>query len=532
MLPANTLIVAAPQAAGADIAQQPKLPTASSSFSPRLAHLLNSNDAPLDSDIPSIRQIISHNQARVDALDVQIDVLRTAMEQLIAERDERQERVLKYTAVMSPVRRVPPELIHEIFALTLPHTRRIGEISIKFPPWRLGHICRSWRDWVLADPLLWCSVEISKFPDIPLLDIYPLSMLKRQLLRSGTAPLAVNFDSRDSEDVLERPLWNLLIRHCDHWDIVRLGHSFDFDALSDLLDAVRGRVHQLKKLELVANTNRNPLNQPNYFSIAPNLREILLTDPNYTTNSPPLCVPWGQITHYRGVYPAERQLEILEAACNLVVCGVGFTGNMPDGGIVTLSHLRQLYVKEGNFLACLTAPTLEVLYLSGPVNPLLDFVNRSSCRLTRLVLEHCLYPDLNTLIEILRSLPFLKFLLVDTSHSDPAPVTSSFFNALTVSGASSDLCPNLTFLGYGTRCDTPVDPFSPDDLPAVVEMAQSRLHPGFPCRLSALRFFGVSLSSNFWWCIQEGIEILTPQGLDVAFLWGHAATTLIMKDRP
>ncbi|KAJ7126287.1 hypothetical protein C8R44DRAFT_781541 [Mycena epipterygia] len=77
----------------------------------RLAHLLESNDIPLDSEIPFIRQIISDNEARVDALNPQIDVLGAAMEELVAERDQTQQCIRKHAAVLSAVRRVPSELI-------------------------------------------------------------------------------------------------------------------------------------------------------------------------------------------------------------------------------------------------------------------------------------------------------------------------------------------------------------------------------------------------------------------------------------
>ncbi|KAJ7136572.1 hypothetical protein C8R44DRAFT_695496, partial [Mycena epipterygia] len=139
-----------PQAAGADTMLK----------SSRLTHLLASNDVPLDSEIPIIRQIISDANARVDALDAQIAVLRNALEELIRERDEIQECARKHTAVVSPIRYVPPEVMGQIFALTLPHTRQIGEETVDCPPWPLGHICRSWRDFVLVDPFLWCSIVI------------------------------------------------------------------------------------------------------------------------------------------------------------------------------------------------------------------------------------------------------------------------------------------------------------------------------------------------------------------------------------
>ncbi|KAJ7087457.1 hypothetical protein C8R44DRAFT_687293, partial [Mycena epipterygia] len=123
----------------------------------RLDQLLESNDIPLDSEIPAIRKIISDNQARVDTLNARIDALRIAMEELIAERDPIHEYVRKLAAVISPVRRMPSDVMGQIFALTLPHTRGLGEAfkRVNWAPWRLGLICRSWRNWAVTDPFLW-----------------------------------------------------------------------------------------------------------------------------------------------------------------------------------------------------------------------------------------------------------------------------------------------------------------------------------------------------------------------------------------
>ncbi|KAJ7131395.1 hypothetical protein C8R44DRAFT_57172 [Mycena epipterygia] len=274
--------ITTPPAAGT--AHQPELPT-SSSISSRLAHLLESNIPPLELEIPAIQQIIAENQTRVDALNVQIDVLRTAMARLIDEREEREKCVRKHTAVVSPIRRMPSELMREIFALTLPHTRQLGDMTANCAPWCLGHICRSWRDWALADPSLWCSIEIFNNHYS-----YPLSV-ETQLLRSGNMPLAVAFDSCDCENVVERRLWDFLLPLCDRWSIFRLRCRRERSNLSKQLDVVQGRIPQLKKLELIAlpHDTRIPLNS---FAIAPSLREVILTD-YYIASPPTIHIPWG-----------------------------------------------------------------------------------------------------------------------------------------------------------------------------------------------------------------------------------------------
>ncbi|KAJ7142889.1 hypothetical protein C8R44DRAFT_974385 [Mycena epipterygia] len=194
---------------------------------------------PIDWEIPVISRIISENQTRVDALNAQIDMLRPTIEKLVAERGQRQECVRRHVSVVSVVRRVTQELICEILALT-PCTRRIGSISINCPPWRLGRICRSWHNWALADPFLWRSIEIINCLSLSCEDAYPLPMIETQLLRCANVPLSVTFDTRDCENAVERPLWDLLILHCHRWGALRLHCNTNpsLPTLLTLLDAL------------------------------------------------------------------------------------------------------------------------------------------------------------------------------------------------------------------------------------------------------------------------------------------------------
>ncbi|KAJ6556365.1 hypothetical protein B0H19DRAFT_910511, partial [Mycena capillaripes] len=110
---------------------------------------LTSNDIPLDSEIPSICAFISDGQKQLDAFDIQIADLQTALAQLVRRRGETARRVRQYSAILSPVRRMPAELVCEIFVWTLP------EDNAAKPPWHLGHICQSWRRWLLSYPTFW-----------------------------------------------------------------------------------------------------------------------------------------------------------------------------------------------------------------------------------------------------------------------------------------------------------------------------------------------------------------------------------------
>jgi hypothetical protein len=85
----------------------------------RLTHLLTSSEVPLETDIPSIRDLISQGQSRDHALKAEILRLEDVITQLNRRRIETANYIRQHRAVISSVRRVPPELITKIFALTL-----------------------------------------------------------------------------------------------------------------------------------------------------------------------------------------------------------------------------------------------------------------------------------------------------------------------------------------------------------------------------------------------------------------------------
>ncbi|KAJ7670038.1 hypothetical protein DFH06DRAFT_160069 [Mycena polygramma] len=132
-----------------------ELPLPSPLFSTAtIQHLLDSNDPPADTEIHTITGLIFHSQRAAEALTARIGIPGATLDQRTAERDELVQRAQQYTAVLSPVRRVPPEIISEIFSSTLPQTRRVaGSVPIG-APWYLGQISRRWRGISLAIPSL------------------------------------------------------------------------------------------------------------------------------------------------------------------------------------------------------------------------------------------------------------------------------------------------------------------------------------------------------------------------------------------
>ncbi|KAF7346653.1 F-box domain-containing protein [Mycena sanguinolenta] len=165
------------------------------SSSLNIARLLNTNDVPQDADIPPIQQTIVAAEDRLCALDAQILPLKAALAQLVQRRTKIAEHLREHRAVLSVVRRVPPDLICEIFDLATVRSRA----GPGAPPWRLGCISRSWRQYTVEYPLLWSCLTIPESPLDQGVMTTCLSALRTQLLRSGAASLDIYWSAVDSQ---------------------------------------------------------------------------------------------------------------------------------------------------------------------------------------------------------------------------------------------------------------------------------------------------------------------------------------------
>ncbi|KAJ7616692.1 hypothetical protein DFH06DRAFT_107461 [Mycena polygramma] len=92
---------------------------------PYRAQLLTNNEPCLDSEVPHIQNAIDDCQGQIGHLDVQIGALeaqirhlQATLEQCQRRRKEVSERVRQHQSIMSPIRRVPAELLCEIFSWT------------------------------------------------------------------------------------------------------------------------------------------------------------------------------------------------------------------------------------------------------------------------------------------------------------------------------------------------------------------------------------------------------------------------------
>ncbi|KAJ6560350.1 hypothetical protein B0H19DRAFT_863567, partial [Mycena capillaripes] len=128
-----------------------------------LDHLLKTNYVPLEEEILSTREIIANEENRLRVLDENIAHVQRVLATLSRHRDECKEKIRRHSAVVSPLRCLPPEILGKIFLLTVPPEdemeRLLEDKSIKsrlsLSPWVLTRICSRWRNISVSFPMLW-----------------------------------------------------------------------------------------------------------------------------------------------------------------------------------------------------------------------------------------------------------------------------------------------------------------------------------------------------------------------------------------
>ncbi|KAJ7691920.1 hypothetical protein B0H17DRAFT_934549, partial [Mycena rosella] len=128
----------------------------------QLHELVNSNEPPPESEIPSIRSVVAETNMHLSSLDSEISRLRDLLKELEEERTAVSSFHAQNIRTLSPLRRMPPELLGEIFLCTLPSVAGIAALAtdrcgldMRSSPWLLTLISSHWRAVALATPSLW-----------------------------------------------------------------------------------------------------------------------------------------------------------------------------------------------------------------------------------------------------------------------------------------------------------------------------------------------------------------------------------------
>lgn len=138
------------------------LPAMESLFSDRL----NSNYVPNDDEVATIKELLVEPDQKLKDISGEIEGIKAQLEKLLKEKEDLNDQLKAHKALLSPARRLPPDVVQNIFLHCLP-TDRNPVMSSKEAPILLGRICSHWRDIALATPKLWAAIHIAIPADPP-----------------------------------------------------------------------------------------------------------------------------------------------------------------------------------------------------------------------------------------------------------------------------------------------------------------------------------------------------------------------------
>ncbi|KAJ7034766.1 hypothetical protein C8F04DRAFT_1101061 [Mycena alexandri] len=149
------------------------------------ASRLGTNYCPQDDEVLEIQRLIQEPLARLKRLDEQISELQKSIDELTKEHDTIGDYVQAHRALLTPIRRIPLDILQEIFVACLPtHRNCVMTLSLSTP--------RLWASLHIAEP-----VRTSDSLDSLHLTLHArrVEVTKTWLARSGQCPLSLSLES-------------------------------------------------------------------------------------------------------------------------------------------------------------------------------------------------------------------------------------------------------------------------------------------------------------------------------------------------
>ncbi|KAF9447403.1 hypothetical protein P691DRAFT_802514 [Macrolepiota fuliginosa MF-IS2] len=369
---------------------------------------------------------------------LEIERCQSALDQLMQEHNRIQQQLDHSRKLLSPILRLPSELLEHIFMFCLP-SQRFVPLYQQSAPLLLTSVNRLFRERALATPHLWSSLSIHRNSSGT--GFYPQPNLIQLFIdRSAAVPLSWSLeDAKPSLTVVDtnRPpmpvsqIVELYVPHAERWKHVRIDYgsgwvpntgldrlpaNSEFPLL-ETLSIKRGYWLDNREISILSSMLSSPrLRGVSWYSQKP-----------YTT----LTMPWSQLKQFsiNHLVPVREALNIISLCDRLedVEMNILLPTKIDDESpIETLKHdvLQGLKVEvagDPNILFnTITFPNLkrfEISLSQGPRVPPMSldlfrqFIDRSSCVLEKLTIEEAqLNPD-----DLLDLLMYLSTSLTDLS---------------------------------------------------------------------------------------------------------------------
>ncbi|KAK0221293.1 hypothetical protein IW262DRAFT_890077 [Armillaria fumosa] len=508
------------------------------SHSPELSTLLSTNAIPTDFQVVQLKASIKRLDAPITQIQSIIDVLQNAAVSLETMMERLKDIRRDHRAALSPIRRLPPEILVEILRWTPEeqtevvhpgpyHVFGFNPFEIRAGPWYLGQVCSSWRDAIRSlCPEIWSTLKIT-YPDkhsekegsmisSPKKDI--VALLDQALERSQNRRLDFyfrcwGFDNEDSDNPVEEPkelsqCFDRLLTHSKRWGSVELALVPSF---LSRLSLVRGRVDRVEDVYLTCLPN--PMHGIiDAFEIAPKLKTLDLLGVHDIAD---ISFPGENLIVFSHGTPlpvhdtVPKYLEIISSVPNLLEFShYHYSSAVPESPSVShpqIVHqsLQTLSTSLGALIDSLVLPGLTRMTLASvkscdngimcprdALSHLHNLIVRSQCSLTTLILVDAIMDE--NLLHILRLSPQLMSLCFECkqpSEDSDATIKSLFLDMSETSHVGDalhhTLLPRLKILEF-VLYNVEFDSVNYLDV-EFVEMVLSRRGPVSTQRLEILR---------------------------------------------
>ena len=325
-----------------------------------------------DEEKNAAREALRDIQQDLVDLDEEISRMRIAFRRLLSKRNALRDYADAHKGLISSWRRIPNEILSEIFQYTLPAFP--FQLSEDESPLVLQRVCRRWKDVSRSTPVLWSQICI----DLDETEVdKQIEYASTCLARSGKWPLTISLASDYPDDIQEseHQVLEMLASQSERWHTLHL--QLPSRVIAELR-GLKGRLSSLRDLDIFTTHSRwdNPDTPFDAFASAPRLRHLTARSSRLrdVVMDGWIMVPWKDLTSLVLDMHLPRNIWRILQCCT---CLVEFEAIIPRNTVpeddalhlprVTLAYLRSLSLsipESSDILSALILPSLERVNLS------------------------------------------------------------------------------------------------------------------------------------------------------------------------
>ncbi|KAJ7763664.1 hypothetical protein DFH07DRAFT_1059307 [Mycena maculata] len=385
---------------------------------------------------------------------------------LLEERNALDLEVRKHAGAISPLRRMPPELLSLIFEYTLAYSS--AEV------WNITAVCSGWRAIALSQPSLWSTVVL----DFSKKEAETERRLLARLERSREAPLTIKFLTWDENECSDEEwkMLGILASYRDRWETVEASGP------EDIYDHISGELPVLRELRITIHPSWRG-RQTGDFADCPRLHFVSINPSSLSDPLQLVWLPFFQLLRFSGSNSWTKHLHSLRSAENLVDCILHCTDTttiIPSSqSTVTLPSLLRLSVSTTDGLEFLDTPALQELYCDKHAPHIYSFLKRVD-KLQKLVAPWSSDRPAPDLARLLRAAPTITTLGLYV----PIDLVADLFSILAPTAQNKDIIhgplPALKAISLRVVADGfDVDAPPPElDQDVLMEALESQWHHG------------------------------------------------------